>query len=390
MWSVSSRTALLLRCTSWTSTRAPLVQRSAVWRRLCASSATATRGSGESLASADGEVATSENGEGESIDYMDPKVAWRIFREIEEEEKQESFWSKLSRSGIFKYILYHGDMVTTYKKRVGLPVKDLESHIHLSQIYIQMRNLMYSDMTTREWREDAADDRTVQLANSYKLFPRVLKEFWPSTILDVAFSQYRRVYRGNWLLPAMARTRPTFTLVTDEECGESHFCVLAFDPDVPGHDHGDDQELIDVDLPVRSGRVTRLHWLVNNIEVKSTRATDADGVDAVQYLPPLPVRGSGTHRLVFLACAQPSETMAPVNITQWDERVIDLDLFLQEHQLRPTGLLFSQLDWDDSVTDYYSNVLEKIEPVYITGAEADRIRKKAPRESNGLRHRMAT
>ena len=41
--------------------------------------------------------------------------------------------AKLSRSGIFKYILYHGDMVTTYKKRVGLPVKDLESHIHLSR-----------------------------------------------------------------------------------------------------------------------------------------------------------------------------------------------------------------------------------------------------------------
>lgn len=93
----------------------------------------------------------------------------------------------------------------------------------------------------------------------------------------------------------------------------------------------------------------------------------ADGQVLAEYLPPFPPRGVGYQRMVFVLYKQQSRLdlsahkVDKQDYTKLEKRSFNTLEFYRQHQneLTPAGLAFYQTNWDESLTDFYHNVLRK-------------------------------
>lgn len=93
----------------------------------------------------------------------------------------------------------------------------------------------------------------------------------------------------------------------------------------------------------------------------------AEGQVLAEYLPPFPPRGVGYQRMVFVLYKQQSRLdlsahkVDKQDYTKLEKRSFSTLEFYRQHQdeLTPAGLAFYQTNWDESLTDFYHNVLRK-------------------------------
>lgn len=89
------------------------------------------------------------------------------------------------------------------------------------------------------------------------------------------------------------------------------------------------------------------------------------GDQIVPYLQPIPPKGSGHHRHVFVLYKQEKKldlnSLKITDTTDLTKRTFSTFDFYRDHQddMTPAGLAFFQSDWDDSLTDVYHNKLSK-------------------------------
>ncbi|XP_015918538.1 large ribosomal subunit protein mL38 [Parasteatoda tepidariorum] len=110
-----------------------------------------------------------------------------------------------------------------------------------------------------------------------------------------------------------------------------------------------------------------LHWFIGNVKGGDLKS----GETVCDYLRPFPMRGTGYHRLVFVLYKQNkvidfSQLKRASPCLNLEERTFKTFDFYKEHQdfLTPAGLAFYQCTWDESLTDFFHNVLNMQEPVF--------------------------
>ncbi|XP_053970700.1 39S ribosomal protein L38, mitochondrial [Hylaeus volcanicus] len=109
------------------------------------------------------------------------------------------------------------------------------------------------------------------------------------------------------------------------------------------------------------------HWFLGNIpENKLER-----GEQIMDYLRPIPVRGVGYYRYIFVLYKQTrridyTEYKKIQPCLQLNERNWSTLEFYRKHQdhLTPAGLAFYQSDWDPTVTEFYHSTLDTKEPIF--------------------------
>lgn len=90
----------------------------------------------------------------------------------------------------------------------------------------------------------------------------------------------------------------------------------------------------------------------------------------VPYLQPIPPKGSGYHRHVFILYKQDKKIdLNSYKVTDefdLEKRTFKNFDFYKQHQdfITPAGLAFFQCDWDNTLTDFYHNKLNMKEPIF--------------------------
>lgn len=94
------------------------------------------------------------------------------------------------------------------------------------------------------------------------------------------------------------------------------------------------------------------------------------GETIVPYLQPIPPKGTGYHRFIFVLYKQEKplkldemKVKEPKNLS---ERNFNTFEFYRDRQddITPAGLAFFQADWDETLTDFYHKELQMKEPTY--------------------------
>jgi large subunit ribosomal protein L38 len=96
---------------------------------------------------------------------------------------------------------------------------------------------------------------------------------------------------------------------------------------------------------------------VKNYEVST-------GQELKNYMQPLPMRGTGLHRCVYVLCEHKSPidfelTQSAQNSATLEQRDFNCKQFFNKYkqQITPVGLRFFQTEWDLSVKNYFHHTL---------------------------------
>lgn len=113
-----------------------------------------------------------------------------------------------------------------------------------------------------------------------------------------------------------------------------------------------------------------LHYAVSNI------TADNSGDTLCSYLPPIPAKGSGFHRLVCTVYHHSEELDASklsIDGSSLSNRQFSSAHFLKENEeiLTPAAFRFSQVQWDESVSETFSKLLEMPEPKFAYEAREE-------------------
>ncbi|CRK93170.1 CLUMA_CG006531, isoform A [Clunio marinus] len=218
------------------------------------------------------------------------------------------------------------------------------------------------DEVKKDWLATAGPLHIRKIAERYDIYGLFGKYayFTPRLALDIKFKQsddtYFPVYYGNRLKPSDAVNPPTvnfnheFNVHGLDSKGKSFFTLVLTNPD--GHFTQENKEYI--------------HWMVGNIR-------DGDllkGDTVVPFLQPFPAQGTGYQRYIFIMYKHDKELNFEEEKVKesnnLEMRTFSTYDFYRKYQdeMTPAGLSFFQADWDDSLTDFYHNVLNMKEPVY--------------------------
>ncbi|XP_029204256.2 39S ribosomal protein L38, mitochondrial-like [Acropora millepora] len=202
----------------------------------------------------------------------------------------------------------------------------------------------------KEWMAKSQSTTLAKLARHYGIFEHMFekKEFMPTVGMSVTFGETDHVHYGNFLTPSQAMHEPRVSY----DCTEgSHWMLVLANPD------GNFLE----------NRKEVLHWMIYNIP--GSRISGGEVI--CEYLPPIPIQGTGFHRFVFCLIKQSGELdfrsdlviRKPSDITS---RSFSLAELLSKHSadLTPAGLCFFQASWDKSVTQTFLETLGITEPAY--------------------------
>lgn len=116
-----------------------------------------------------------------------------------------------------------------------------------------------------------------------------------------------------------------------------------------------------------STNLLKLTWSLIPSSANIPNGKVAEGEVLAEYLPPFPPRGVGYQRMVFVLYKQQSRLdlsahkVDKQDYTKLEKRSFSTLEFYRQHQdeLTPAGLAFYQTNWDESLTDFYHNVLRK-------------------------------
>ncbi|EDW25285.1 GL19977 [Drosophila persimilis] len=204
------------------------------------------------------------------------------------------------------------------------------------------------------------------LADHYGIFEHLYGSayFVPRVPLSISYElggdTPTPVYNGNVIKPAEAAKTPLVSFdgqrdpITGKSAAgqDSYWTLLATNPDA--HYTNPSAEC--------------LHWFIANIPNGRVSA----GQVLAEYLPPFPPKGVGYQRMVFVLYKQhaamdlSSYQLASSDYSNLEKRTFSTLEFYRQHQeqLTPAGLAFYQTNWDESLTEFYHDVLNLKEPVY--------------------------
>ncbi|XP_015188690.1 PREDICTED: 39S ribosomal protein L38, mitochondrial [Polistes dominula] len=205
------------------------------------------------------------------------------------------------------------------------------------------------------WWETNGPEHTYRIAEHYGIYQHLYKDafFYPVIQLQVNYDfgiedVLARVYTGNVIKPSEAKNQPT---VNYNANSDTLWTLLMTTPDGNFTDPSNEY----------------CHWFIGNIPGNDI----AKGEQLVNYLRPIPSRGIGYCRYIFVLYKQEKR----IDYTKYKKEQPCLNLlernwntleFYKEHQdyLTPAGLAFFQSDWDQSLTDFYHYNLKMQEPVF--------------------------
>ncbi|EDV25430.1 uncharacterized protein TRIADDRAFT_55510 [Trichoplax adhaerens] len=240
-----------------------------------------------------------------------------------------------------------------------LPVADLTKSQRKSILHHNKRSIQLEQASRRkelqiplsrvydDWLSTTGPKHVMTVAEHYGIFKDVLMDypFFPTVNFGVEYPNYR-VQWGNLISPSKTAARPKISFAP--KYNDGLWTLIMINPDGVFIENQQESEI--------------LHWLLINM----APSTAIKGVEACKYLQPLPIRGTGYHRLIFLLCKQSREIPVPDQITDIADRSFSTYNFLIQHQdsLKPVGLRFFQSDWDKSVTTSFRKMLGMNEPTY--------------------------
>lgn len=249
--------------------------------------------------------------------------------------------SKLTRSERKKTRREQGQSVTSYLPQLEKSARDRTLVIPLDEVY----EGYVSETQATHWKS---------LAEHYGLFCDLFDNanFYPVVNMDILFDydgEYvSKVFMGNKLKPSEVKTKPDVHYTAEPD---SLWTVAMTAPD--SH--------------LQDNNMEYLHWLVGNIPGNDVHKGD----ELCHYLPPLPVYGTGYHRMVFVLYKQQkqidfSDIKRPGNCRSLRDRSFSTLEFYRKLQddMTPAGIQMFQCDWDESVRDTFWNTLEMKEPRY--------------------------
>lgn len=181
----------------------------------------------------------------------------------------------------------------------------------------------------------------------------MLQNFYPQ--FKINEDELLPIFYGNRIKPSDAKNPPEVSFNSEfsydgKKNGSSLWTLILTNPD--GHFTQQNQEYC--------------HWMIGNIP----NGDISKGELIVPYLQPIPPKGSGYHRHVFILYQQ--EKKIDLNSYKVDEmfdlekRTFNTFEFYKKHQdsMTPAGLAFFQADWDSTLKEFYHNKLNMKEPIF--------------------------
>ncbi|XP_055910180.1 39S ribosomal protein L38, mitochondrial [Eupeodes corollae] len=219
------------------------------------------------------------------------------------------------------------------------------------------------DKVYNEYKNTTGQHDLRRIADHYNIFKDLFGDayFVPRVALDIKYEAsgdtFVPVYNGNIVKPLEAAKQPlvSFDGVSDPITGEksskdSYWTLIATNPD--GHFTKSDSEYV--------------HWFVSNIP----NGDIAKGETLVEYMQPIPPKGIGFQRYIFVLYKQNSKLdFSGYKVNKSDDLELrtfkTLDFYKKyQDDITPAGLAFFQSDWDTGITDFYHNVLNLKEPIF--------------------------
>lgn len=244
-------------------------------------------------------------------------------------------------------------------------LKTLRADTELEKMSRTQTLTVDSEAVRQEWLKSRGPFHIQRIADHYGVFEHLYGAayFVPRVELKVAFNNGETsspVYYGNVIKPSEATEEPTvefdhsFNYKAEKTSGKTEttwWSVVLSNPD--GHLSEDDKEYC--------------HWFICNIPDGQV----AKGERIVPYLQPFPPKGTGFHRHIFVLYKQEGKLdfsdykveEAKTDLAARTFKTLDFYRKYQDH-ITPAGLAFFQSDWDQSLINFYHNVLNMKHPVY--------------------------
>ncbi|XP_035212475.1 39S ribosomal protein L38, mitochondrial-like [Stegodyphus dumicola] len=205
-----------------------------------------------------------------------------------------------------------------------------------------------------DWQKRDGITQLQNIADHYGIFSHLYEHgyFTPCVPLNIQYDYDEEsaspVYMGNILQASETQKVPSVSFSSNPD--DLWTLVLT---NLDGH-------LLDTNAEY-------LHWFVGNIKGNELQS----GEVICDYLQPFPMRGTGYHRLVFVLYKQDktidySSLKKTTPCLSLKERTFKTFNFYKDYQdvLTPAGLAFFQCTWDETLTDFFHNVLNMREPVF--------------------------
>ncbi|KFM57055.1 39S ribosomal protein L38, mitochondrial, partial [Stegodyphus mimosarum] len=205
-----------------------------------------------------------------------------------------------------------------------------------------------------EWQKRDGISQLQNIADHYGIFSHLYEHgyFTPCVPLNIRYDYDEQssnpVYMGNILQASETQKVPSVSFSSNPD--DLWTLVLT---NLDGH-------LLDTNSEY-------LHWFIGNIKGNELES----GEVICDYLQPFPMRGTGYHRLVFVLYKQDktvdySSLKKTAPCLSLKERTFKTFNFYKDYQdvLTPAGLAFFQCTWDETLTDFFHNVLNMREPVF--------------------------
>ncbi|KAK1118499.1 hypothetical protein K0M31_014810 [Melipona bicolor] len=206
------------------------------------------------------------------------------------------------------------------------------------------------------WLETTSPYNVRTIADHYSIFQDLFGNafFFPVVPLEINYSVDKndtlvKVYTGNVIKPAEARELPNVTYKAQDD--DTLWTLAMCTPD--GNLENSNNEYC--------------HWFLGNIPGNKVE----QGEQIIDYLRPIPARGVGYYRYIFILYKQNerldyTEYKRIQPCLQLKERNWNTLEFYRKYQdhLTPAGLAFFQSDWDFTVREFYHSVLNAKEPIF--------------------------
>ncbi|XP_054623363.1 39S ribosomal protein L38, mitochondrial [Dunckerocampus dactyliophorus] len=299
-----------------------------------------------------------------NIDTVEKYRSYNRYFRHAEEAKKEPVWWKTYQAYVEKADPEHGaervdiglhrcqSSRTKVLRERRLVMKENRKNVELERA-CRLRTFKIPVGQVQEmWENSSGCFHVKRLADHYGIFRDLfpMAYFLPRVSLRIRYRQETssQVHYGNHLTPTEAASTPEVSFKADEG---SLWTLLLTSPD---------EHLLD-------NEAEYLHWLVGNIPGGAVQA----GEELCHYLPPLPARGTGFHRYIYVLFKQEEaihfqEDIRPSPCHSLADRTFKTVDFYRKHQdsMTPAGLAFFQCQWDESVTSTFHNTLNMREPVF--------------------------
>lgn len=214
-----------------------------------------------------------------------------------------------------------------------------------------------------EWQKTAGPLHIRKIAEHYGVYEHLFGPyayFVPRVQMNIEFkindNESMPIFHGNRIKPNQATKAPDisfdpkFSIDGKSTKDSSLWTLILTNPD--GHLTKENSEYV--------------HWMIGNIP----NGDISKGELIAPYLQPIPPKGTGYHRYIFVLYKQDKK----IDLKDYKiEKEFDLEMrtfstfeFYKKHQdfITPAGLSFFQADWDESLKEFYHEKLNLKQPIY--------------------------